>query len=233
MSIWGSLILFGLFIVIYVMIVEVFTVLFRLTGLTEEKAKMQVISMLTNCGFTTGESEVIVSSKRRRKLTRITILFGYSFNVIIVSIIVNVFLAMNSAEIVHVASAGIVVGIMLVLVFLLMRIPWFKCAFDCLIERLGNHLMFGKGSNMLVLLDVYGNMAMVEVELTRVPAFLEGVRLLDSRLKEKRKIQVIIVKRGGRTYDSVGGDMILEKGDRAVLFGDYKNIRRIFEHPEE
>ncbi len=42
--------------------------LFMLTGLPERKARFQVISILTNTGFTTGESEVITSSRRRRRL---------------------------------------------------------------------------------------------------------------------------------------------------------------------
>lgn len=98
MGITSASILFVVFILIYVMIAEVFTVLFRLTGLTEEKARFQVISMLTNSGYTTAESEIITSSKIRRRLARITMLFGYSFTVTIVSVVVNVFIALTKAQ---------------------------------------------------------------------------------------------------------------------------------------
>ena len=83
MNLTGAFILFGIFIFGYMAIAEVFTVLFRLTGLTREKARFQVISMLTNSGYTTSESELITQSKVRRRLARLTMLFGYSFTVTI------------------------------------------------------------------------------------------------------------------------------------------------------
>ena len=71
--------------------IEVFTVLFQLTGLTREKAKMQVVSLLTNSGFTTNESEIVMIGKHRRRLAKTVMLCGYSFAVIIVSVLVNIF----------------------------------------------------------------------------------------------------------------------------------------------
>ena len=44
------------------MLIQVFSVLFRISGLTKVKAKFQVISLLTNSGFTTSESEIVVSA---------------------------------------------------------------------------------------------------------------------------------------------------------------------------
>ena len=72
----GSLIVFVLFIIVYIVISDIITIFFRLTGLTEEKARFQVISLLTNSGFTTRESESVVASKIRRRLARATMLFG-------------------------------------------------------------------------------------------------------------------------------------------------------------
>ena len=98
MNITIALGLFFLFILVYIIIVNIFSILFRLTGLTAEDAKFQVISMLTNCGFTTNRSEIIMVSRLRRRLAKATILFGYSFTVIMVSIFINVFMTWNSSE---------------------------------------------------------------------------------------------------------------------------------------
>ncbi|MBZ9633367.1 hypothetical protein [Clostridium sp. FP1] len=62
---------------------------FMLTGVSNTRAKIQVISLLTNCGFTTTESEIIVSSRKRRKIAITIMLFGNIFNVAIVSLLVN------------------------------------------------------------------------------------------------------------------------------------------------
>ena len=98
MDIFGAGMLFALLILIYMGIAEVFTVLFRFTGLPAEKARFQVVSLLTGSGFTTRESELVVSTRKRRKLARITMLFGYVFNITIVSAFVNVFLSLKQAE---------------------------------------------------------------------------------------------------------------------------------------
>ena len=62
MHIYSALILFSLIILIYLIITELFTILFRFTGLPDERARFQVISLLTGCGFTTKESELFLSN---------------------------------------------------------------------------------------------------------------------------------------------------------------------------
>ena len=74
MNIYAAASLFAVLILLYWVISEVFTVLFRLIGLPEEKARFQVVSLLTGTGFTTRESEMILSTRSRRRLARITVL---------------------------------------------------------------------------------------------------------------------------------------------------------------
>ena len=76
MNVYMALSLFSLMILLYWVITELFAILFRFTGLPDEKARFQVISLLTGTGFTTKESEIILSSRRRRRLARATMLFG-------------------------------------------------------------------------------------------------------------------------------------------------------------
>ena len=56
MNAYVSFSLFTFMIIVYWIISELFTILFRLTGLPDEKARFQVISLLTGSGFTTRES---------------------------------------------------------------------------------------------------------------------------------------------------------------------------------
>ena len=98
MNIYVAFSLFSLIILLYWVITELFTIFFRLTGLPEERARFQVISLLTGCGFTTKESEIVLSNRSRRRLARITMLFGYVFNITIVSAFINVFLSLKLAQ---------------------------------------------------------------------------------------------------------------------------------------
>ena len=99
MDITLALLLFSFIILLYWVITELFTFFFRLTGLPAEKARFQVISLLTGTGFTTRESEIVLTSRQRRRLARITMLFGYVFNVTIVSAFINVFLSMKAIQV--------------------------------------------------------------------------------------------------------------------------------------
>ena len=90
--------LFAVIILIYWIIWELFSMLFRFTGFPDDKARFQVLSLLTGCGFTTRESESLLAAKPRRRLTQVTMLFGYVFNVTIVTAFVNVFLSMKSSQ---------------------------------------------------------------------------------------------------------------------------------------
>ncbi|MEG0681826.1 MAG: potassium transporter TrkA, partial [Eubacterium sp.] len=107
------------FIALYLSIIEIFSVLFIITGMPEARARFQVISMLTNSGFTTKESEAIVTVKKRRILAQLTMLFGYTFTVIGVSMILNVILKIpqSSTNEMFIASAYLVIFLIILFTF--------------------------------------------------------------------------------------------------------------------
>ena len=233
MSITFALILFFVFVLIYIAIIETFTVLFRLTGLTHDKAQFQVISMLTSCGFTTLDSEAITSSKIRRDLAKLTIIFGYLFTVIIMSCVINIFLSLNNTDVKNIWSSIVVIIVAFAVYFILRRFKGVKGFFDKYIEKVGNKIMFGSGSNPIILLDNYGENVMAEISLDKMPAELDNVPLENSGLKENHKIQIILIKRAGETLSILNGKETLKRNDIIVVFGQYKNIRELFEKPVE
>ena len=95
MGIGVSAILIMVFIIIYYILIKIFTVLFRIARISKTKSKFQVISLLTNSGYTTSESEIVVSNKHRRKIATACMIVGYAFSVIIISLIVNFLTHLN------------------------------------------------------------------------------------------------------------------------------------------
>ena len=123
MNLYTAVSLFSLIILIYWIITELFTILFRFTGLPDERARFQVISLLTGCGYTTRESEMFLSNRRRRRLARITMLFGYVFNITIVSAFINVFLSLKLSQVEH-YYLGILIPLAVVaVIFVFIRVP--------------------------------------------------------------------------------------------------------------
>ncbi|MFA9422004.1 MAG: cation:proton antiporter regulatory subunit [Sedimentibacter sp.] len=233
MGLIGAVLLFFLFILVYIMIAEIFTVLFRLTGLTEDKAKFQVVSMLTNSGYTTQESEVIATSKIRRKLARITMIFGYAFTVTIVSSVVNLFVAFKKTQMTYLIWIIVGLGFFIAALYLLQKSTRVKKSFNGTIERVGNRIMFGKKSNPIIILDTYGDVVMAEVFLTHVPLILENIMLEQTELKSKYNINILLIKRSDTIINNIKGETIVEQDDTLVVFGTRKNIRAVFEKVEE
>lgn len=229
MRLISALVFFVIFVLVYIIINEIFTVLFRLTGLTEEKAKFQVTSMLTNSGFTTSESEIITSSKVRSKLARMTMIFGYAFTVTIVSSLVNFIIAMNNSEIRNIWPASLAVLSILIFVRIVKKHPIIKSKFDHLIEILGNKCIFGKFSNVIVVLDSYDENVLAEIIITNVPEKLKNITIGESDLNNNYNINIMLLKREYDYMRPITTNTILQEGDTIVVFGDYKNIRQLFE----
>lgn len=230
MSFLSAMVFFAIFILVYILINEIFTVLFRLTGLTEDKAKFQVTSMLTNSGFTTSDSELITSSRVRRKLARITMIFGYAFTVTIVSAVVNIVIAMNSFEIKNLWPVSLALLLMLLSLMMLKNLPGIKSGFEHSVEKIGNRLIFGKYSNVVIVLDSYDDNVLAEVNISNVPEILRGVPIEDTPLKSRFNINVLMLKREYDYMRIINKNTVLEKGDTIVIFGEYRNIRDIFEN---
>lgn len=233
MGLIGAVLLFVLFILVYVMIAEIFAVLFRLTGLTEDKAKFQVISMLTNSGYTTQESEIITKSKIRRKLARVTMIFGYAFTVTIVSSVVNIFLQFKKTQIQQVIWIIGILCVFVILLYFFRKLTWLKKTFDAKIEHIGNRVMFGKQSNPVIILDNYDDMVMAEVLLTHVPKVLTNTKLKETDLTKRSNVTILLIKRNGIMINNINGETILQKNDRIIVFGARKNIREVFEKVED
>lgn len=226
---FSSIVLLLAFCIVYIFIIEIFTVLFRLTGLTEEKSRFEVISLLTASGFTTSQSEAITISKKRRKLASATMIFGYIFSLIIVSIIVNVFLNMSKSEINTFVGISVTLLSVFIVIFTLLKSKTAKIYFDLIINKIYIKLST-KMTNNILIIDIYANKIMANIHLTVIPGFLIDKPLKDSTLKEDHGIQVLIIKRDGNIVEPVTGHTILHKNDDIIVFGKEKEIKKLFEH---
>ena len=197
----GALIMFVLLIIFYIIISDIITVFFRLTGMTEERARFQVISLLTNSGFTTQESEAVVNSTSRRRLATGTMLFGYCFTVTILSATFNVFMSLSKTELSSILVVFPILILVLAAFLFLRRAPFFKRHFDHMIETLANRVMFGKDSNQLLLVEEYGEMVLAHIYLHTIPELLKDTTLGAANLAAKYQLAVMIVKpKKGEAY---------------------------------
>ena len=228
MGLIASVILILAFIVIYVIVIQIYSVLFRITGLTKEKASFQAISLLTNSGFTTSESEIIVSDRVRRRIAIAAMINGYAFSVIIVSLIINVILSLKEDiqdQTLYVMLYAFGVFILLIIIT---QIPFLKRLLEKFIQFLAvKVLKRNNNENIIIMLDNYGRDSMAEVCLNRVPEAMVDVPLFEMKIKEKNHLNILMIKRNGKVID-VTKDTVFKKGDRLVVFGSTASIINAF-----
>ena len=229
MNVYAALLLFSFIILIYWVITELFTFLFRFTGLPVEKARFQVISLLTGTGFTTRESEIILASRRRRRLARVTMLFGYAFNVTIVSAFINVIISMSDSQAEH-RIVGLLIPLGTVaLIFACMRVPAIHAWGENTLRRLADRVFDRKETfNAVLLVDYIGSESIAQVTLRHIPEEYKEKTLAETSLRADTGILVMLVERNGSKPMPAQADTVFEPGDKLTVFGNYKTICKTF-----
>lgn len=231
MEIVGALILFIVFIFAYLIIVEIFVVLFKLTGLNDEKSRFQVISILTNTGYTTQEAELVVHNRTRRKLARFLMLFGYAFTVTIVSIVVNIFLQSKN-KFIGGAIAFIPIFItFLLIIFFVKRNNFIKNMVNGLIEKLANLFIYHGKANNIIIIEEFDDLTIASINLNIMPKMLVGVDLQESNLKKDYDINVLF-KKEDNTEVLPNANTTFEVGDNIIVMGPKVHIREVFDLKE-
>lgn len=202
-------------------VIEIFTVLFRLTGLSEHRSRFQVISMLTGVGYTTRESESITTNKLRRTLAQVVILLGYTASATLVSIFVNLYTHRISAkETVTIVVYGVVV-------FFLVQVKFIKTAFDNGIERIANHYLGKEARNKLHTIGHYNDNILAELTLLNDMPLLNKP-LSEIGLKSESRIQILNIEHEGKNIPNPLGNHTLQLNDKILVFGNADSIRKTF-----
>ena len=228
MNIYMAFTLFSLIVLLYWVITELFTIFFRFTGLPDERARFQVISLLTGCGFTTRESEIMIASRPRRRLARITMLFGYVFNVTIVSAFINVFLSLKVAQVEDYVLVVLIPLAVVAIIFIFIRVPAIRAWGDRQLEKLADRLIRGEAGNTVMLLDYIGKDTIALVTLHMIPEECQDVPLAKTGLRADTGILVMLVEQEGGKASPAGADTVFRVGDKLTVFGDYATICRTF-----
>lgn len=236
MNIWLAIALILAVITFYLLAIEIFSVAFKLTGLSSKKIKFQVASLFTSTGFTTNESELITGDDRRRRIATACMYTGHIFSVAIMGLIINVFFTLvNMKEIdysiqtytewyfiiLYIAS-----GLFLLMVIL--KIPPINKHFQKFLETIAiNSSSKSRHTNYVSVIDLQGKHAIAEVILNHVPSFAEETPLSEMELTKNYSINVLSVKRGKRIID-VTKDTMFRKGDIVIVFGLLNDIKQAF-----
>lgn len=227
MSIVAALILFDVLVIIYQILIEVFTILYRINGINLEISRFQVISLLTGTGFTTSESEGMTITKKRRKITQRIMFFSYIFNISIVSTFVTIFASTANAtkEEIPICIGLTIFIILFIAIFYKTKIA--RKIIDKIVMTIINHRKIKK-ENFILVYDTYGNKVIAEIELKILSEKMKNKIIEEMGLKEKYKIQLLVLKRKGQVISEIYPNTTLQESDVAVVFGKMKDIKNAF-----
>ena len=236
MNIWLAIALILAVVTFYLLAIEIFSVAFKLTGLSSKKIKFQVASLFTSTGFTTNESELIVGDDRRRRIATICMYTGHIFSVAFMGLIINVFFTLVNVKeidysiqtytewyfiILYITSA-------LFLLMIILKIPPINKHFQKFLEAIAiNSSRKSRNTNYVSVIDLQGKHAITEVILNTIPPFAEDTPLSKMELTKNYSINVLSIKRGKRIID-VTKDTMFRKGDVLIVFGLINDIKQAF-----
>jgi len=233
MSVELAIALILAFIMIYIFLINIYSILFRITGLTKVKARFQAISLLTNSGYTTSESEIVTTNHLRRNIAIASMMTGYIFSVVIVSLVLNLInaVSINTSKISY-SYIFIAFGVF-VFVILLFKIPFIRRPFEKLIELFGKSLLGKhKKTNIITLLDSYGREAIAQVTLNYVPIIMKDKQLSDINIRDEYNLNILMIKTSEGT-ENITKMTVLKENDIVIVFGPLQNIKKLFLGKEE
>ena len=155
-------------------------------------------------------------------------LFGYVFNITIVSAFINVFLSLKVSELAADLVSSIIPLLAILFIVAFMRVPKVRAWGDRLIEKLAGRIVHKDIANTIWLMDYIGQETIAQVTLHVVPAELAGKPLSQTGLKADHNILVMLVEPRGGKARPAGADTVFRSGDKLTVFGDYAAISRAF-----
>ena len=226
------------FTAVYMLVIEAFSVAFKLTGLATKRIKFQVASLFTGTGFTTNESELIVNDEHRRKIAVACMYTSHIFSVVIVGLLINLVISVSNSIInkPSITTETFVSWYAFVFYFsllvfatvLIIKIPPVNKRFVNFLEKLAVAMSSTNRKNNIVnVIDLYGKNAVAEVLLNRTPEFAKDKTLYEMQLNKKYVINILSIKRGKRTIE-VSKDTMFTQGDIVVVFGLVNDIKAAF-----
>lgn len=213
----------GLLILIFlVFIVEVLSIALKLTGLSMEKARFQVISIITNTGFTTKESELISQHPTRRKIAQALMLLSYVGYATLIGLFVNIL--QSNYRLLYVTITTILIALIVLVLF---RNKWLLLRIEGLIEKqllkkMKKMKKYKSVEEVLKLNDEYG----VSEFIIEPGNKLIGLALRETRLT-RDNIQVLNIDRGSYIIHFPRGNSIFKQGDRVTVYGHLDNIKEL------
>jgi hypothetical protein len=204
------------------LVVRIGAVALMMTGLSRDAASFQALSAFSGAGFTTGESELAVTTPERRRIIGLLIRAGNAGAITIVTSLILSFVGQEDRAPVHlVIIVGGLVGIVLV-----SRSGWFNRRLTPIIQ-----LALSRSTPLVLrdyaaLLHLREDFRVAEFEV-RPEGWLEGQQLKDLDFPAEGLLVLGIVQPSGEYVGAPPSDFVFSSGDTVVIYGREPKLEEI------
>lgn len=207
-----------------ILLTRIATVALTHTGLSREAAKFQARSAFTGVGFTTSESEKVVSHPVRRRILLMLMLLGNAGIVTAVSSLIVSFVNIKSSEFLVWQVALLVTG--LILLWTLASSKWVDRHLSNLISSLlKNHTRLVV-HDFSKLLHLAGEYQISELQVSRQD-WLADKKIAELGLREEGILVIGIHRPDGNYIGAPDGSTHIKRHDVLLLYGRAKVIEQL------
>lgn len=220
--------LFGLLtiVVLSIIVVRIGAIALELTGLSPEIASFQSQSAFSGVGFTTAESEVIVTHPVRRRIIRILILFGSAGITTCIATLVLTFVGETGKD---VLIRGVVLLLGLGIIFLFARSKYIYNMMKRIISR-----ALEKWTKMHIIdyekLLGFGEGYTISRITVKGHSWLSNRKLSELRLEQEGVLVLAIYRKIDGKEKFIGtlsGDTVVNSGDVLICYSR-EDVDKIF-----
>ncbi len=209
-----SLVIFLIFFVLLWLLIEILSIVMKLTGLEMSKARFQIISILTHTGFTSRESELIVQHPTRRKIASMLMIVSYVAQITLITLLFNVISSAPRSLL----SISIALAAMLLFVILVTNSKYISSRFEQWTEKLlKNKIKKTSASRIDQILNLSPEFSIYEL-IVDTDSPICNKTLREVHLKE-HYIQILKIDRGEEVIDFPTADTQVLAGDRMIAYG--------------
>jgi len=217
-----NIILFSVFFCVLWILIEVLSILFKITGLELSKARFQVISILTHTGFTTRESELIVQHPVRRRIASMLMIISYVAQATLVGLLFSLLFSDDK----NALSLLIVTFVVLVFIIIVSRNKYVEDRFERLTEKvLRKSMKNTDGHRIDKILNLSPEFSIFEFVIDADSPLCDKT-LREVHLKESF-IQILKIDRGSEIIDFPLAETMIRQGDRMIVYGKTSAITKM------
>ena len=201
--------------------IEILYIILKITGLDLNKARFQVISMITHTGFTTRESELIVQHPLRRRIASILMVLSYIAQASLISVLFSL-LTKNEEQLIYI---GILLLALTLFTLFITRNKTMSSRFNRLMERFISRRILRQTDRRTVdeVLKVGTGYGVYEVVIDDHSP-VKGLSLEESKL-HAQYIHVLKIDRGATVIDFPQADFVVRTGDILIVYGKIQAIK--------